>query len=340
MSKPSVIFTFSIDTEEEWLWMDAFPQTDFSVENVNALPKFNRFLRGLGIKPTYFVDYAVANNNQASDILRSIYQAGGSEIGAHLHPWCNPPYFGETTEKESHIVNLPREQVAQKLDVLNAVINQNIGVAPTSFRSGRWGINGEILALLASRGYRADSSVYPFYENEFFSCQGSPLTPYWPCYRNSLIEGEQREIMEIPVCAGFNRTNFEKCEKLHQILSQPAVAWTRIIGLLWYTKLLRKIYLSPELTAASDMNRLIDKALQNEQPVIHMYIHSSSLIDGATGLIDVKNAYNVICERIKNTVTHLEQRANVKYCTITQAANAMKAASTYPTTLTWKAALI
>ena len=100
MLKPSVLFVITIDTEEEWLWMDDFPQDNFSVKNVNALPEFNTFVRGLGVKPTYFVDYAVAANAKASHILKDIYSQGGVEIGSHLHPWCNPPYFGRTQERK------------------------------------------------------------------------------------------------------------------------------------------------------------------------------------------------------------------------------------------------
>ena len=335
MAKPSVLFVFTVDTEEEWLWMDDFPQSDFSVQNVNSLPIFNNAMRQLGVKPTYFVDYAVAANQQASDILRRMMQQGGIEIGAHLHPWCNPPYFGKTTEEESHVINLPYSQVEQKLDALNSIIHEQLGVQPTSFRSGRWGVSGETLSLLNSRGYRVDSSVYPFYENEYFSCQGAPLVPYWPSFDNSLRTGEQRNILEIPVTAGFNRRHFDLSERLHNGLSSPYFSWSRLVGLLWHTKLLRKIYLSPELFDAQDMNRLIDQALSREQPVIHMFLHSSSLIDGATGLLNIDNALEVISQRVTDSLAYLQNKASVTHCTITEAADILKQSPETNSKLTW-----
>ena len=335
MPKKSVLFVLSIDTEEEWLWMNDFPEQDCSVENVNALPTFNTAMRQLGVKPTYFVDYAVADNTKAASVLKAMLTQGGIEIGSHLHPWCNPPFFGKTDEQKSHVINLPLEQVAQKLDALNHIINTNLGVRPTSFRSGRWGVSGETLELLASRGYRVDSSVYPFYDNEFFSCQGAPLVPYWPSFANSLVTGEQRNLMELPVTAGFNRSHFDFAENVHQFLASPALAWTRVVGLMWHTRLLRKLYLSPELTDTANMNRLIDRVLDREHPVIHMYLHSSSLIDGATGLTDMNNALSVICERIKGTLNYLESQANVQYCTISQAFEQLKQQPTETGELTW-----
>ena len=319
MRKQDVLFVLTIDTEEEWQWDGEFPQEDCSVENVQELPAFQQFCESLDIRPTYFVDYAVARNEYASATLRNFASHNKAEIGAHLHPWCNPPYFGKTTEVESHVINLPFEQVEQKLDALNSILVEKIGVRPVSFRSGRWGINGPTLELLASRGYRVDSSVYPYYKNEFFSCIGAPEKPYWPSFDNSLSTGNQRDILEIPVTAGFNIKNFHLGERIHNGLSQPPFNWIKSVGLLWHSKLLRKIYLSPELTQTQDMLTLVNQSLEKKQPVIHMYLHSSSLIDGATGLLDVENAFYRICHRIESVVSYIQQKANVTFCTISEA---------------------
>ncbi len=319
MAKQDVLFVLTIDTEEEWQWDDDFPQRDFSVENVERLPAFQQFCEAQGIRPTYFVDYAVASSTKGSETLRNFATSNKAEVGAHLHPWCNPPYFGETTEAESHVINLPIEQVEQKLDALNALLTEKIGIQPQSFRSGRWGISAKMLQLLASRGYSVDSSVYPFYKNDFFSCSGAPDKPYWPSFDNALSAGGQRQLIEIPVTAGFNICNFSLGERIHNTLSQPPYSWIKSVGLLWHSKLLRKIYLSPELTKTEDMIDLVDRSLENNQPVIHMYMHSSSLIDGATGLLNVEHAYTRICKRIEAVTNHLSQKANVTYCTISEA---------------------
>ena len=72
MGKPNVLFVLTIDTEEEWQWDSEFPQHDCSVKNVEKLPAFQAFCESLGIRPTYFVDYAVANDAQGSHTLREL----------------------------------------------------------------------------------------------------------------------------------------------------------------------------------------------------------------------------------------------------------------------------
>ena len=320
MAKPNVLFVLTIDTEEEWQWDDEFPQHDCSVKNVEKLPAFQSFCQSIGIRPTYFVDYAVANNDEGSRILREFTETKQAEVGAHLHPWCNPPYFGKTTEAESHVINLPEEQVVQKLDELNRVINEKIGVTPRSFRSGRWGVKGKTLELLASRGFTVDSSVYPFYKNDFFHCKGAPNVPYYPSFDNALKPGNQRNIMEIPVTAGFNVRNDSRADKIHSTLSKPPFSALKLVGMLWHTKMLKKIYLSPEMTDSKSMIELCNSSLKKQHSVIHMYLHSSSLIDGATGLLNADNAYKLICSRMAKVVKHLENNANVTFCTISEAA--------------------
>ena len=215
--KPDVIFILSVDTEEEWDWSGNFPQNNFSVTNVKKIPSLQNFCEKNGIRPTYFTDYAIAENPEAVEILESIIENNRCEIGAHLHPWCNPPYFGITGERESHVVNLPISQVEEKLDKLIELLNKKFGVTPNAFRTGRWGINGEVLQLLEKKGFEIDSSMYPFFKNEFFNCEKTGLIPYWPDYKNPMNTGSQRDIQEIPVTVGFNHKNFSLMLKIYNL---------------------------------------------------------------------------------------------------------------------------
>lgn len=313
-----VIFILSVDTEEEWDWSGPFPNDNFSVSNVNEIPAFQLFCQELGVKPTYFVDYAVANNTHSANILKKLNRAE-LEIGAHLHPWANPPFYDETSEAASHVVNLPIEHVKEKLKALNKKIIDNIEEQPVSFRTGRWGINGEILELLAKEGYKTDSSVYPLYHNDFFSCENASTNPYWPDLNNTNNEGSPHKIYEIPVTVGFNRSNYPLWQKLHKLCLKAPFTWLRTNGILWQTHILRKLYLSPELCTANDMKTLIDVGLKKKQRVFHMYLHSSSLIEKITGLSNEANARENICKRIQQVVEHLEKSHPVQFCTITEA---------------------
>ena len=322
--RPDVIFILSVDTEEEWDWSGEFPQKDFSVSNVKQIAKFQAYCENLGIRPTYFTDYAVADNPESVEILKTIVDRNTCEIGAHLHPWCNPPFYGITEDRESHVVNLPITQVEEKLDTLIEVLDKNFGVMPNAFRSGRWGINDEVLTLLEKKGFQIDSSMYPFFKNEYFDCEKTILMPYWPEYESPMYEGSQRNMIEIPVTVGFNRKNFSTMLKIYNAISHPRLRYLHLTAIFWHTHLLRKLYLSPEVMSGEDMQPLIDFAVANNHPVIHMYLHSSSLIDGATGFMKQNNAFEIISNNIQQVVEYTRTKTNIKFCTISEAAVLLK----------------
>ena len=131
LDKPKIQFILSVDTEEEWDWSGPFPDQNFSVDNVYEIPAFQLYCQELGIKPTYLVDHAVSNNLKSAAILRELPKEH-CEIGAHLHPWVNPPFTEKTTEFLSHVINLPINSVEAKLVELIKSIQNNIGITPTS----------------------------------------------------------------------------------------------------------------------------------------------------------------------------------------------------------------
>ena len=318
--KKSVLFILSVDTEEEWDWTGPFPSENFSVDNVNEIPAFQTFCQELGIKPTYFVDYAVANNKHSANILKEL-NSNYCEIGAHLHPWANPPFYHEANDESSHIINLPIDNVEQKLNLLISKISDEFNVEVKSFRSGRWGINGEILQLLHHKGIDIDSSIYPLYKTKYFSCEKAPNKPYWPDFENPNFKGKQRDILEIPVTVSFNRSKNQLNQELHKLFEYKPFSWLRVNGILWHTKLLRKLYLCPELCTGNDMKMLIDTQLSKGQDVFHMYLHSSSLLENVTGLSCSENTREYLCQQIKIAVEYLAKKSNITFCTISEARN-------------------
>jgi hypothetical protein len=320
MMKKSILFILTVDTEEEWDWNGPFPNENFSVKNIYELPAFQNFCQNLGIKPTYFIDYPVADDPNAIDIFKQ-FNSNYFEIGAHLHPWANPPFFNETSESSSHIINLPLNHVEQKLDKLLNKLEDNLNCTPTSFRSGRWGINGEILDLLYDKGINIDSSVYPLYKSEYFSCEQASNSPFWPSFNNTNQPGEQRDIFEIPVTVSFNRGDNIICQEIHKLFARKPFSWLRFNGILWHTKLLRKLYLCPELCTGNDMKMLIDTQLSKGQDVFHMYLHSSSLLENVTGLSCSENTREYLCQQIKIAVEHLAKKTDITFCTISEARN-------------------
>lgn len=322
MKNNTIKFILSIDTEEEWDWNGPFPGADAKVTNINELPAFHAYCHQVGIRPTYFTDYAVLQSDHSVKIMKALLSQGNCEIGAHLHPWVNPPFYGETGERESHVVNLPLEQVEEKLKSLLLLMQQNLGVQPKSFRSGRWGINGDCLKLLIEGGINIDSSIYPFFKNDYFSCETAPVTPYWPEFSNTNNNSdEQREIFEIPVTVGYNNPSFELAHKVHSLLSSTPFSWVRLNGIFWHLRLLRKINLSPELHSAADMIRLVRACLKQDHKVLHMNLHSSSLIEGVTGLSTLENARETICEKITEVIHYIKEHKVIEFQTISETRN-------------------
>lgn len=320
-----VLFVLSLDTEEEFDWSGDFPQDNCSVENIDCLPAFQSFCESLGIRPTYLVDYPVAANERSAAIVKSIASSPAVEIGAHLHPWCTPPIVGPNTERESHVVNLPPDLVRQKLEVLTAVIRRNIGVSPVVFRTGRWGINSDVLRIVMQAGFAVDSSIYPYYSNEYFSCMESCDRPYWPSLENPDVPGEQRAIFELPVTAGFNHPDFPFWGRIHRALSSPLLKPLRPVGLAWRTHALRKIYLSPELATADDMKSLLAAALAANQPVMHMFLHSSTLLPGRNEYTSDHSDRDDLYGSIRSVIDYLGENTDVTFCTISEAVAQLRA---------------
>lgn len=317
-----IYFVLSVDTEEEWDWKGPFPEKNFSVKNGAHIPKFQRFCDECGIKPTYFVDYAIADDPVSVRCLKEALGKGNCEVGGHLHPWCTPPIKERVNEKEnSHAITLSMDLVARKLENLTDKLEKEFGSKPVSFRSGRWGTNGEMLKLLVENGYTIDSSVHPYYADTPFSYHDAPDTPYWPSFRNCTAPGQQRDIFEVQVTAGYNRPNFPFWNKLHLALSESPWSKLRLVGVLWKLGIMRKIQLSPELANAEEMISLVKAALKRGHRVIHMYFHSSSLLPGMTPYVKNETDEKEFYDRIEAVFRFLKENTNMECCTLEEAAN-------------------
>ena len=318
--KPSILFVISVDTEEEWDWSGPFPKEKFSVKNTCHIPEFQDFCEGLGIRPTYFIDYAIADNPDSVAYLKDPLDRGACEVGGHLHPWCTPPVEEDISNHDnSLIVNLPIELVGKKLVNLSIKLESVFGKKPVSFRSGRWDINGSVLKLLASRGYTIDSSIHPY-----FSYNDSPDVPYWPDYEDCTIEGVQREIYEIPVTAGYNFPDFPFWHRLYLTLSTSFLKHFRLVGILWKLGIMRKIHLTPELTSADNMIALIKSTMKRGHRVIHIFFHSSSLLPGASPYVKNSEDKEKLYQKIEDVFSYLQENTDVQCCTLEEASNILR----------------
>ena len=117
-----------VDTEEEFDWAADPDPNAKSVSAINKLHLVQEIFDEYGIAPCYVVDYPIASSKESVDVLKPILERGGCEIGAHLHPWVNPPFGESLTRANMYPGNLSRDLEYEKLDQLTDTITSAFGV--------------------------------------------------------------------------------------------------------------------------------------------------------------------------------------------------------------------
>lgn len=279
--KPTLIVT--VDTEEEGLWGPEFRAKGNTVANLRGATRFQQLCDEFSITPTYLVDTPVVEDKRVAGILREYQDAGRAEIGAHLHPWCTPPFVEELNSVNSFMCNLPESLQEEKLKNLTAGIEAQFGRRPTSFRAGRYGLDMVGARILGRLGYRVDSSVIPF--NSFVSESGpdfasAPVHPYFLDGTDICRPHDAGVLLEIPVSYGFNRTDFRWAQRVLNTAMKPVFRRLRAVGILDRLGIVRRIKFSPEQAGARAMKRLVDIYRRQGIPCLVMMMHSSSFSVG------------------------------------------------------------
>lgn len=114
--KPTLLVV--IDTEEEFDWSAEFSSANTGTSAMRHIHRGQSLFDEFGIRPTYVIDYPVATNSEAIEGLGPIIADGRAELGAHLHPWVNPPFQEDTSRHNSYHGNLPADLEREKLGIL------------------------------------------------------------------------------------------------------------------------------------------------------------------------------------------------------------------------------
>lgn len=271
----------SIDTEEDdW---GQYSQEKPALQNIERVGVLQSLFDKYGVTPTYLVTYPVATNARSISLLRRIMEDGRCEIGTHCHPWNTPPFREVRNEWNSMLCNLPADLQFKKIETLHSVITQNFGVIPTSFRAGRWGLGEEIPRILANLNYKVDSSILAF---QCWKSYGGPdfsdifPSPFMWAQLNGVHEGKNSALLEVPATAGYTQNNFKVSNRIWRALGGKLMQMVRAKGILSHTKLLDKIWLSPEPANSSQMIKLTTRMLHNGYSFLNMFFHSNALKAG------------------------------------------------------------
>ncbi len=320
MTSPDLNLIITIDVEEDnW----GYEHSEFTVENIRMIPRLSRLFDLYGIKPTYLVTYQVASCDWAVDILSKVKDSGKCEIGAHLHPWNTPPLTEVINERNSMLKNLCYELQISKLKVLTDKIESTFGRKPQSFRAGRWGLGLNTVKALIACGYMIDSSVTPS-----ISWANSGDGPEYPDVKtepylmtvndDSGNKNIHNSILEVPATIGFNRWPFEFWQKIYLWMQKDVLKPLRPTGIMHHTGLLRKIWLSPEISSAHDMITLSKILIKNGTKFLNLSFHSTTLQPGKSPFVSNDEELVQFYAKIEKLLKYLNSASKLNSLTLSE----------------------
>ena len=290
MTIPGPRLIVTVDTEEDGLWGDPsfLTQGRKTVKNIQGIPRFQALCQHYGVHPTYLVNTPIIEDGYAVDLLGDLQQTGVCEIGAHIHPWCAPPFGGEGGPRYSYLCNLPENLQREKLVRLTEMIEAHFGRRPLSFRAGRYGLDIVGAKILGQLGYLVDSSVTPFHD---FSGDGGPdfrhfpYKPYWVNGSDLATPGRDGAVLEVPISVGFSRRGFRTVQAIRELCLSMPLRRLPVVGALDRLNLVRYIKFTPESADAARMKQLVNASVRERLPCMVMALHSSSLVAGHSAYV-------------------------------------------------------
>lgn len=281
----------TVDTEEEFDWDGPFTRDQHGLRHVEAIPRFQAFCEKIGAHPVYLVDWPIATDARAVEIVGDAVRRGVADVGVQLHPWVNPPFDEEVCARNSYAGSLPPELEAAKFKALRDRIEEAFGTAPLIYRAGRYGLGEHSAQILKDNGIRIDTSVRSLFD---YAAQygpdysNHPLAPYWV--------DDARELLELPVTSvywGPLRMLGKHIHRLQRHIPTFFAGFSRL-------KLLERIALTPEGVTSAEAIRGIDVALDEGLPLLVLSFHSPTLAPGFTPYAadtrDVERLYDWLSE--------------------------------------------
>lgn len=266
-------FLVTIDTEEDFDWSAPFSRSAHSLASTAALAEGQAYFRGAGVNPLYLVDYPVAFDPTARDVLGRAAANNEAEIGLQLHPWVTPPFDEPVTAHNSYAGNLPAALERAKLRALYDALVDGFAITPRSYRAGRYGLGPDSMAMLGELGVACDTSVRAHFD--YRDAGGpdystAPLRPFWT--------GPDEDIVELPLTSPYVGALRRFGGPIFHSVSDRS----RVRSLLSRARLVERIPLTPEGTSASEAVAAIAECAALDLPVLVLSFHSPSLAPGNT----------------------------------------------------------
>lgn len=266
----------AIHTEEEFDWSRPFDSRCCEVTHLRELGRAVEIFDRLGVTPTYLLDYPVASREDGVRAVTEAIGGTGAAIGAHLHPWVNPPVTEAITRYNSYPGNLPPALERAKLATLTDCIVRNLGRHPTTYLAGRYGFGVRTLSILQELGYRVDLSPVAMGD---FRGDGGPDFRDWAS--DCRWEGSP-PILRVPHSAADTGMLCRGARRLVDPERVAALRRLRVPGILARLGAVRRIRLTPEGFSLSEMIAAAHALIAAGVRVMIFSFHSPSLAAGFT----------------------------------------------------------
>lgn len=274
--KPQLIVV--IDTEEEFDWNAPVDRKNTGVTAMDYIVRAQDIFDEYGIRPCYVVDYPVASKEEGYRALKKIHADGRCEIGAHLHPWVNPPFDETLCPSNTFPGNLPAELEREKLIALTDKITESFGQRPISYKAGRYGFGPNTQSLLQQLGYEVDLSFcppvnyQPIHGPDYSQCHASP---FW--------FSDDRQLLEIPVTGDFVGWA-GPCKKPIYNIGQRFKQF-KLPGILARLGVVDRLMLSPEGFNSAEHIRLVNDLYRRGVRTFTWSFHSPTVVPGHTDYV-------------------------------------------------------
>ena len=323
-SRPLLVITVDTEADDAWGTPDRI-----ALRNLAAVPRFQALCENYSAVPTYLVTYECAVRDESVRVLRPLVSRGLCEIGHHLHVWTTPPFSREDPQGvdvewiQAYQSELPDSLFVEKADCLHDAILGSFGVAPTSHRAGRWGVDQRTIEWLVRRGYAVDTSVTPLISWRYAKGRRSggpsfaryPRRPHLWAVRNELTHGES-SIVEIPVSVSW-RGNVA-IELYDRCLDAE---WT---GARLARRALKRL-LAPRLVRPNPdyplrfFSDALEQSIREGAPIINVMLHSSELAYGCSPSTATRKGVASVWSRLE-LVLRRARELGLESATLTSAA--------------------
>ena len=282
-----------VDTEEEFDWHAPFSRDNTDVRAMRHVERLQTILSPYGARPTYVIDYPVATKPDGYLPLRDIYVSGAADIGAHLHPWVNPPFLEEVVPRNSFAFRLGGLE-ADKLRVLRDAIAETFGMVPTVYKAGRYGFGETTAAVLEDLGFDVDISINPRMN---FAGQGGPDFGLFDA--RPFLFGRTRRLLEIPCSTDYVGMAAGHGRALHTFADQHALRQLRLVGILARLGVVNRVMLTPEGHTIDEMKALTRSLISRGVRTLSLTLHSPSLTAGCTPYVRTEQQLGQFLDRIR-----------------------------------------